>query len=72
MTGRNLYERAATAAEKQTGSRWIDGGWARENALTRSRFYPVAWPFLRDYEQAFWNELARAITPKPRKMAPDA
>lgn len=64
MTGRNLYEKAATAASKKTGTRWVNGVWIRENALTRSPIYPVAWPFLRDYEQAFWNELARAITPK--------
>lgn len=72
MTGRSLYERAATAAAKKTGSRWVDSVWVQENALTRSRIYPVAWPFPRDYERAFWNEFARAITPAPRKAAKDA
>lgn len=64
MTGRSLYEKASTAAYKTEEWLFRDGSGGRENALTRSRVYPVAWPFLRSYERAFWNELARSITPK--------
>lgn len=66
MNGKRLYERAATA-HKNT-YRNVDWGYGAAD-LSRSLergSWPV-WDFLVAADQKFWNELARAITPKPRK-----
>jgi hypothetical protein len=58
MTGRKLYDKYTDAtANNFAGNR---GGYSTADT-------PIpAWPSLSHANRARWNDLARAITPKPR------
>lgn len=65
MTGRRLYDKYCDAVAAQTGS------WERANGRI-STVPPqgvLAWPFLGHQDRSLWNDLARRLTPKPRKRA---
>lgn len=59
MTGRALYDRYVDAtAANFNGNRGI---WSPAAS-------PIpAWPSLSNYDRSRWNDLAKRLTPKPRK-----
>lgn len=65
MNGRALYDRYSRALKKNERHRWDGERYVRS--------YPVHTPhtfdFLSQDERDTWNELARMITPKPRKAS---
>lgn len=65
MTGRRLYEHHCDALWASKTTRWSSD--TRRYERQWPVFTPPAWPFLNLNEQNAWAELARRITPKPRK-----
>lgn len=62
MTGRRLYDRYADALVYSTSE------WARSKGhVGQLPTEPKAWPVLSSAERSVWNDLARRVTPKPRK-----
>lgn len=60
MTGRKLYDKYCDSSAKAFGVH--RGQWnAAESPLP-------AWPSLSNNRRSLWNDLARSITPKPRKV----
>lgn len=66
MTGRRLYDKHCDSL-KVTVRRVWNAQWERYDDKYAYIPEPSAWPFLTDQQQRFWNDMARRVTPKPRK-----
>lgn len=69
MTGRRLYDHYADSLIKANG--WYGTDRLSENFSTVPATGVSAWPMLSKTDRKLWNELARRITPKPRKVKQD-
>jgi hypothetical protein len=61
VTGRKLYDKYVDA-EAWAGKVWDS---SRNTWTWPTR--PLAWPFLTSRERKVWNDLAKRITPRPKK-----
>lgn len=65
MTGRRLYDHHVDALRAVKRDRWVPSTCRYERAYPDK--LPIAWPFLSDDERKMWNEMARRITPRPKR-----
>jgi hypothetical protein len=65
MTGRRLYDHYADSAVTSTSATWNKPA----DLSTVPMEGILAWSVLTARDRRMWNELARRITPKPRKAS---
>lgn len=65
MTGRRLYEKYTDALAATARSCYVEGVYTR----VYPNHTPSAWPFVGRDARAMWNDLAKRITPRPRKKS---